>query len=713
MNINVDLGAETKEISPYIYGINQYGNQDNYNQVDVTAVRHGGNRMTAYNWETNASNAGSDWLYSSDDNLSSSDEPADCVQTLSKEAETYGFTYKLTTLQLAGYVAADKNGTVTEDEAAPSDRWNEVVLTKDGKFDDTPDLDDGVVYMNEYVNYIINTLGDSTTSTGIQAYSLDNEPVLWMHTHSRIHPDPVTIAELTEKSVEMATAVKELDPNAEIFGPALYGYTAYDHLADDDSSDEWETLKAENNYNWYIDCYLDQMKQASDEADVRLLDVLDIHYYSESANVSVEDRLQSVRTLYEEGFMENSWIGQWCQSNIPILPTIQESIDTYFPGTKLAITEYSFGGEDLSGTIAQAEALGCYADAGVYFASLWGGNSYQFAGINFYTNYDGNGSSFGDMLVPTKTDDVSLSSSYASINGTDEGTVTAMITNKDLSRSENVSLSLDNANTTYEAAAVYAVYGDSDDIRLLDVIDNVENNTVEITLPAYSAAMVVVTDDASDFEDLKPYNPDDYSYVTETFDNPSELINGNGFVDVPISDPSALKEIRITADVTSSAGPSWASAGCAVCINAVDSGGTEFWTSKGYSLGLDSGSEAVVEFDGTLSNNGEYVDAQVADGKVELQKWWDASEKAESGIDDVISVSYTKIEVIYEYVSDSSSGVKGDVNSDGEFNVADIVMLQNYIIRSESITDKDAGNLCEDGVIDTFDMVAMRKMLIS
>ncbi|MCD7811911.1 MAG: dockerin type I domain-containing protein [Ruminococcus sp.] len=713
MNINVDLGAETKEISPYIYGINQYGNQDNYNQVDVTAVRQGGNRMTAYNWETNASNAGSDWLYSSDDNLSSSDEPADCVQTLSKEAETYGFTYKLTTLQLAGYVAADKNGTVTEDEAAPSDRWNEVVLTKDGEFDDTPDLDDGVVYMDEYVNYIINTLGDSTTSTGIQAYSLDNEPVLWMHTHSRIHPDPVTIAELTEKSVEMATAVKELDPNAEIFGPALYGYTAYDHLADDESSDEWETLKAENNYNWYIDCYLDQMKQASDEAGVRLLDVLDIHYYSESANVSVEDRLQSVRTLYEEGFVENSWIGQWCQSNIPILPTIQESIDTYFPGTKLAITEYSFGGEDLSGTIAQAEALGCYADAGVYFASLWGGNSYQFAGINLYTNYDGNGSSFGDMLVPTETDDVSLSSSYASINGTDEGTVTAMITNKDLSRSENVSLSLDNANTTYEAAAVYAVYGDSDDIRLLDIIDSVENNTVEITLPAYSAAMVVVTDDASDFEDLKPYNPDDYSYLTETFDNPSELINGNGFVEVPISDPSALKEIRITADVTSSAGSSWASAGCAVCINAVDSGGTEFWTSKGYSLGLGSGSEAVVEFDGTLSNNGDYVDAQVADGKVELQKWWDASEKAESGVDDVISVSYTKIEVIYEYVSDSSSGIKGDVNSDGEFNVADIVMLHNYIIRSESITDKDAGDLCEDGVIDMFDVVAMRKMLIS
>ena len=495
MNINIDLGGETKAISPYIYGINQYGNQENYKNVTVNAVRQGGNRMVAYNWENNASNAGSDWKFSSDNNLSNSDAPADCVQVLSNEAENYDINYKMTTLQLAGYVSADKDGIVTEEESAPSARWNEVVLTKDSEFSDTPDLTDGKVYMDEYVNYIINTLGDSTSPTGIQGYSLDNEPALWHHTHSRIHPQQVTIAELCEKSVEMAKAVKTLDSNAEIYGPALYGYTAYDHLADDDNSNEWETLKAENNYHWYIDCYLDQMKQASDEAGVRLLDVLDIHYYSESARVGVEDRLQSVRTLYEEGFVENSWIGQWCQENVPILPTVQASIDKYYPGTKLAITEYNFGGEDLSGTIAQAEALGCYADAGVYLASIWGGNSYQFAGINLYTNYDGNGSSFGNTLVPVTTDDVSLASSYASINDKDQSTVTAMITNKDLEKSENAVITLNNADTTYEAAAVYAVYGDSADIRLIDIIDNVENNIVNVNLPAYSAAMVVITDE--------------------------------------------------------------------------------------------------------------------------------------------------------------------------------------------------------------------------
>ncbi len=498
MNITIDFSAKTKEISPYIYGVNQYGNQKNYYKAGFTAVRQGGNRMTAYNWENNASNAGSDWYFSSDGNLSSSEQPADCARLLSKEATLYDINYKITTLQLAGYVAADKKGTVGEEDAAPSSRWNEVKLTKDGPFAETPDLTDGIVYMDEYVNYLIQMLGDSSTATGIQGYSLDNEPALWNHTHSLIHPDPVGIADLSGKSAEIAYAIKQLDPGAEIYGPALYGYTAYDHLGDDEHSNEWETLKKENGYHWYLDCYLDQMRAASEEKGVRLLDVLDIHYYSESARNGVEDRLQSVRTLYEEGFSENSWIGQWCMENVPLLPTIQESIDKYYPGTKLAITEYNFGGEDLSGTIAEAEALGCYADAGVYFASIWGGNDYQFAGIRLYTNYDGNGGKFGEQLLYTTTDDVSKASAYAA-STKDNNTVTLMVTNKDLTQNEVATVSLKNTDTTYQVAAVYAVYGDSSDIRLIDVVDITGENCFQVTLPPYSAAMIVISDRAADF----------------------------------------------------------------------------------------------------------------------------------------------------------------------------------------------------------------------
>ncbi len=728
MNINIDLGAETKEISPYIYGINQYSNQESYNLVTATALRQGGNRMTAYNWENNASNAGSDWKHSSDDNVSKTDDPADCAQVLSKEAAENNIGYKFTTLQLAGYVAADKDGVVSEEEAAPSDRWNEVVLTKGSEFAETPDLEDGKVYMDEYVNYIVNKLGDASTSTGMQGYSLDNEPVLWDHTHSRIHPNPLTIEELHSKSIEMAANIKKIDPKAEVFGPALYGYTAFDHLDDDDNSDEWEKIKEANNYHWYLDCYLDAMKKASDEEGVRLLDVLDIHYYSESARVGVEDRLQSVRTLYEKGFAENSWIGEWCQHNVPILPTIQKSIDTYYPGTKLAISEYNFGGEDLSGTIAQAEALGCYADAGVYLATIWGGNPYQFAGINLYTNYDGNGSTFGDQLVPTKTDDVSLASAYSAIHGDDQGTVTAMVTNKDLENAENAVITLENADTTYKAAAVYAVYGDSSDIRLVEIIDNVENNIVNVTLPAYSAAMIVITDDASDFDGLELYDPNKFVQKTETFEDIEDMINENGFVEVPITDPEHLVRIDITANVTSSAGSSWGTAGCAVCMNAETLDGTGFWTSKSYSLKLGSGSTASIAFDGTLTNDDVPVEAVIADGKVELQKWWDSSEKMEADIEDIISVEYTKIEVVYEYENtDEEPTIKptdeepaddmvyGDVNCDDTVNILDVITLNKNLLSGAVLTEQGEKNadVDLDGKPSTADSLNILKFIIS
>ena len=33
--------------------------------------------------------------------------------------------------------------------------------------------------------------------------------------------------------------------------------------------------------------------------------------------------MQSVRTLYEEGYIEDSWIGQWGKENLPMLPKEQ------------------------------------------------------------------------------------------------------------------------------------------------------------------------------------------------------------------------------------------------------------------------------------------------------------------------------------------------------------------------------------------------------
>ena len=65
-------------------------------------------------------------------------------------------------------------------------------------------------------------------------------------------------------------------------------------------------------------------------------------------------------------------------------------------------------------------------------------------------------------------------------------------------------------------------------------------------------------------------------------------------------------------------------------------------------------------------------------------------------------------------VPETNSGPKsvpGDVNDDGKFNVADAVMMQNFILNNGSLINWKNGDLYEDDIIDSFDIVIMRRLL--
>ena len=62
-----------------------------------------------------------------------------------------------------------------------------------------------------------------------------------------------------------------------------------------------------------------------------------------------------------------------------------------------------------------------------------------------------------------------------------------------------------------------------------------------------------------------------------------------------------------------------------------------------------------------------------------------------------------------------AKALKGDINADGQVNVTDAVILQKFILgdKSAKISDAKAADICEDGVIDIFDMIQMKKLLVS
>ena len=59
-----------------------------------------------------------------------------------------------------------------------------------------------------------------------------------------------------------------------------------------------------------------------------------------------------------------------------------------------------------------------------------------------------------------------------------------------------------------------------------------------------------------------------------------------------------------------------------------------------------------------------------------------------------------------------SNIIKGDVNADSQFTIADLVMLEKFLLGAGTLTDWQAGDLCNDGKIDVFDMIKMRKMIV-
>lgn len=506
VKVTVTPSERLRSISPYIYGVNF---EADLNAVSAKSIRMGGNRMSAYNWETNMSNAGSDYRNYSDmyvvRNISDElkEAPAGLARELSGDAKAHGIPYTLLTLQMLGYVSADANGEVSEENAAPSDRWAEVKNRKDGEFADTPDKTDGIVYMDEYLNYLSGTLGKSDSETGIKGYELDNEPALWSSTHSLVQRKPLTCAELVMKSIDLAKVVKDVDEGADVFGPSLYGYAAFDSFQ---GASDWENIKNENGYRWFVDYYLDEMKMAEDSSGKRLLDVLDLHFYTEAKGPCgqrscnhydndgcVKARLNSVRALYDDSYRENSWITSTGAKFFPLLPNVRQSIDKYYPGTKISFTEYNFGGGDhISGAVAQADTLGIFAENDVYFATIWAfeNSEYQFAAINMFTNYDGKGSGFGDTLIKSECEskDVSV---YSSVDGEDDGTVKIIVTNRSLHEETSLEINLSSDNA-YESAEVYSLYGDSADIRSMPLAESIEENTFTYSLPPLSVTEFTV-----------------------------------------------------------------------------------------------------------------------------------------------------------------------------------------------------------------------------
>lgn len=79
----------------------------------------------------------------------------------------------------------------------------------------------------------------------------------------------------------------------------------------------------------------------------------------------------------------------------------------------------------------------------------------------------------------------------------------------------------------------------------------------------------------------------------------------------------------------------------------------------------------------------------------------------------VISVIDNDSNVVQLKVTVIPVGIDGDCNNDGSFTVADVVMLQKWLLGAGNLTNWQNADLYEDGTIDVFDLVMMKRLLLN
>ena len=465
VTVGVDARQNQHAISPLIYGVAFASSSSQLTDLNCPLNRSGGNAETRYNWLIDAHNRGNDWYFESiADGSGTAGAYADSFISRSKTGAAdsmitipmIGSACKLGSgrAKLASFSVA-KYGAQTAVDSSWTDAGNGI-STAPGNPDIINDPNDANFATNSnfqvgWLQHITNRWGVSTNG-GVKYYLMDNEHSIWFQTHRDVHPVGATMDEILGDIVTNASLVKATDPNALVLAPEEWGWSGYINSGYDQQNSAGHD-RANHGGKDYCPWLLDQLRQHDAITGQRLLDYFTLHCYPQEGNVGSSTdvtvptsllRNQTTRVFWDTSYTDPSWIG----AIIMLIPRMKNWVATNYPGTKIGVTEYNWGGEGyINGATAQADILGIFGREGLDLATRWtapASSTPTYKAIKMYRNYDGSKSTFGNTSVlDTVSINVDSVSSFAALRSGD-GAMTVMVINKQLSATAAVTLNLTN-----------------------------------------------------------------------------------------------------------------------------------------------------------------------------------------------------------------------------------------------------------------------------
>jgi glycosyl hydrolase family 44 len=506
--VTVDVLSNSHFISPYIYGGAFPKDASSITGAaplpfGPMVVRWGGNGSSTYNWQLGTYNAASDNFFEDFTFCGLGGPPtnspcadSDSVQFM-KDIEPAGGG-PLMTIPMLPWVAqsTESNGnghwsfSVARDggqchtDPHNSDAGDGIVLTatcdsqpnyitaSSADINDSyfPLLDDHsqacpggttCVYRSDWVTALAGAFGGT-----LHFYEMDNEMDMWGSTHRDIHPSPSGYDEMANVYVAEATKLKGWDSKAVRFGPVSCCWSLYWNGAN--SND-----KAAHGGVDFLPWWLNQVYWQDQISGTRSLEVFDIHAFPDATitdsngNPLPNSQLQALATGIYRDYWDPTFVSPSATINqasttsiqpnktIPFrIPRMRAVVNSIYPGTPLAITEWSaaFAGEsDFSTALGDADAYGIMGRENVYLATRWTAPNPanpNYWALALYTNPNTNHlGGFGDFSVSdTYNADPNLFSSYAALDG--GGGLSIMVVNKDPQNSAQVQFTLKNFTPT-------------------------------------------------------------------------------------------------------------------------------------------------------------------------------------------------------------------------------------------------------------------------
>ncbi len=301
--------------------------------------------------------------------------------------------------------------------------------------------------------------GDSGTGLDpgkIRYWSMDNESEIWSGTHDDVYPVQPTAEEYMQKYFAVAEKARAKYPGIKLLGPV--------------PANEWQWYNWDNNkisYNGKEYVWLEYfiLRIAEEEAltGMRLLDVLDIHFYP--GETSPADIVQLHRVFFDEGYIypgangvKRSGAGGWDNNirNEYIFGRCSQWLEQYLGpdhGVTFSVSETGINGNDPNvSAVWYASTLGEFEKQGVEIFTPWSWKTGMDEVIHLFSRYG------LPSYAAGSSSDEEFVSVYPNINNSKDS-MTIFLVNRHLTAVKDLKMALDSFHCENGSHPLFSLYG--------------------------------------------------------------------------------------------------------------------------------------------------------------------------------------------------------------------------------------------------------------